>query len=82
MKPSAINSVAGYLGWFFWNGVLMELDQLLCLEYSGEHLVGLDVLIEDLMSGGIGSPGAVKAVLGVHAYDMSRVVAHELRHFV
>ena len=48
----------------------MELDQLLGLECSGEHLVSLYVLVEDLVPCGIGAPGTIEGGLGVNADQM------------
>ena len=56
----------------FRHRVLMELDGLLSLELSGEHLVGLDILVEYLVPGGISAPCAVEAVLGLDADQVGR----------
>ena len=60
----------------------MELDGLLSLECSGEHLVSLDVLVEYLMPGGIGAPCAVEGILGLKANQVGRIVAHEFSYSV
>ena len=55
----------------------MELQYLLCLECSCEHLMSLDVLVEYPMPCGIGSPCAVKGVLGLNSHQMGGIAAHQ-----
>ena len=55
---------------FFGHGILMELNGLLGLEGSCEHLVGLDILVEYLVPLGIGAPGTIEGVLGLKADEM------------
>ena len=45
------------------HGILMELNGLLGLEGSCEHLVGLDVLVEYLVPGCVGAPGTIEGCL-------------------
>jgi len=52
------------------HGILMELYGLLGLECSCEHLVSIDVLVEDLVPFGIGAPGTVEGVLGLDTDQM------------
>lgn len=56
----------------YW--VLMEFDGLLGFELAGEHLMSLDVLVEDLVPLGIRAPCAVESVLGLDADQVRRII--------
>jgi hypothetical protein len=57
---------------FVGHRILMELYGLLGLDGSCEHLVGLDILVEYLVSLGIGAPGTIERGFSFHADQVRR----------
>ena len=78
----AIYAITTRMSFIFWHRIFMELDGLLSLECSGEQLVGLDILVEYLMPGGIGAPCTVKGILGLETNQVGRIIAHEFSYSV